>query len=187
MNTDATHFAACSGTIRLEGCTFAGSEDDGVNVHSYYYDPEPLGDRICLLRVKSPTFPHPQVIDSPRPGEELTLYDRDTLAERGRFLVREAEEDRAELAGDFCRGCGYCLPCPQEIDIPTCARMKLLLGRSPVAGNITPKAQAEMAKIDSCLHCNQCASRCPYGLDTPKLLEENLAFYREFMTHYQAK
>ena len=95
--------------------------------------------------------------------------------------------DRAELAGDFCRGCGYCLPCPQEIDIPTCARMKLLLGRSPVAGNITPKAQAEMAKIDSCLHCNQCASRCPYGLDTPKLLEENLAFYREFMAHYQAK
>lgn len=98
VNTDATHFAACSGTIRLEDCALAGSEDDGVNVHSYYYDPEPLGDRICLLRVKSPTFPHPQVIDSPRPGEELTLYDRDTLAERGRFLVREAEEDRAELA-----------------------------------------------------------------------------------------
>ena len=95
--------------------------------------------------------------------------------------------DRAELAGNFCRGCGYCLPCPQEIDIPTCARMKLLLGRSPVEGNVTPEAQARMARIDDCLHCNQCASRCPYGLDTPKLLEENLAFYREFIAGYQEK
>ena len=95
--------------------------------------------------------------------------------------------DRAELAGNFCRGCGYCLPCPQEIDIPTCARMKLLLGRSPVAGYVTPEAQAEMAKIDSCLHCGQCAGRCPYGLDTPKLLEENLAFYRAFIADRQGK
>ena len=95
--------------------------------------------------------------------------------------------DRAELAGNFCRGCGYCLPCPQEIDIPTCARMKLLLGRSPVEKNVTPAAQAKMAKIETCLHCGQCAGRCPYGLDTPRLLEENLAFYREFVAHNQAR
>lgn len=96
-------------------------------------------------------------------------------------------KDRAELAGNFCRACGYCMPCPQGIEINTCARMALLLGRAPVAKNLTRESQAKMEKITECLHCNQCASRCPYGLDTPKLLEENLAFYRKFLAEYQAK
>ena len=94
-------------------------------------------------------------------------------------------KDRKELAGNFCRGCGYCLPCPKEINIPTCARMALFLGRAPVEANTTPEMQAEMAKIDECLHCNQCASRCPYGLDTPKLLADNLTFYRNFLANYR--
>ena len=92
-------------------------------------------------------------------------------------------KDRKELAGNFCRGCGYCLPCPKEIEIPTCARMKLFLGRAPISEYTTPAMQEKMANVANCLHCNQCASRCPYGLDTPKLLEENLAFFQEFMAH----
>ena len=35
-----------------------------------------------------------------------------------------------------------------------------------------------MEKIKDCLHCGQCAAKCPYGLDTPRLLEEN---YRDYM------
>lgn len=32
------------------------------------------------------------------------------------------EKDRAELAGDFCRGCGYCAPCTVGIKINECAQ-----------------------------------------------------------------
>ena len=32
-----------------------------------------------------------------------------------------------------------------------------------------------------CLHCGQCKSRCPYGLDTPKLLEKNYRDYQEVL------
>jgi Fe-S oxidoreductase len=59
--------------------------------------------------------------------------------------------------------------------------MKLLLGRMPVGRNVTPKAREEMERIDSCINCRHCADHCPYGLDTPALLRENLAFYRAFV------
>lgn len=84
------------------------------------------------------------------------------------------DNDRKMLAGEFCRGCGYCMPCPVGIEINNCARMSLLLRRSPSELQLTPAVQAKMKKIENCLHCNQCKSKCPYGLDTPKLLEEKL-------------
>ena len=91
------------------------------------------------------------------------------------------DHDRAELSGNFCRGCGYCMPCPVGIEINTCARMSLLIRRSPSEKQLTEKAQAMMKKIEDCLHCGACAKKCPYGLDTPKLLEENYKDYQEIL------
>ena len=91
------------------------------------------------------------------------------------------EADKKELAGDFCRGCGYCMPCPVGIEINNCARMSLLLRRSPSAAQLTPEAQEKMMKIKECLHCGRCKSMCPYGLDTPALLEKNLKDYEEIL------
>lgn len=93
-------------------------------------------------------------------------------------LSQFIENDRKELSGDFCRGCGYCMPCPAGIEINNCARMSLLLRRSPSALQLTPEVQAKMKKIENCLHCNQCKKKCPYGLDTPALLEKNYADYK---------
>lgn len=91
------------------------------------------------------------------------------------------EKERAELAGDFCRGCGYCMPCPMGIEINNCARMSLLLRRSPSAGWLSEEGQERMNKIDDCIGCNACMSKCPYGLNTPALLKKNLKDYREIL------
>ena len=91
------------------------------------------------------------------------------------------EKDRAELCGDFCRGCGYCMPCPVGIEINDCARMSLLLRRSPAAAHLSPEGQAKMKKIEDCLHCNQCRKKCPYGLDTPALLARNYEDYKRVL------
>ncbi len=91
------------------------------------------------------------------------------------------EHDKDELSGDFCRGCGYCMPCPKGIEINTCARMSLLLRRSPSAGHLSEAGQAMMKKIEECIHCNQCKSKCPYGLDTPALLQKNLEDYKNVL------
>lgn len=90
------------------------------------------------------------------------------------------EKDRAELTGSFCRSCGYCMPCPMGIQINQCARMSLMLRRMPAADYLTDYWQAEMRKIETCLQCGQCASKCPYGLNTPRLLQDN---YKEYFTH----
>lgn len=91
------------------------------------------------------------------------------------------ENDRKELQGDFCRGCGYCMPCPVGIEINNCARMSLLLRRSPSELQLTKEVQEKMMKIENCLHCNKCKSKCPYHLDTPNLLAKNLADYKEVL------
>lgn len=91
------------------------------------------------------------------------------------------EQDRKELSGDFCRGCGYCMPCPVGIEINNCARMSLMIRRAPSAAQLTEEMQAKMKKIEDCLHCGKCRSKCPYGLDTPALLEKNYKDYCEIL------
>ncbi len=91
------------------------------------------------------------------------------------------EKDRAELIGNFCRACGYCMPCPVGITINTCARMSQLIRRSPSANLMSEESQAMMRKINDCLNCGQCKKKCPYGLDIPNLLKQNLEDYENII------
>ena len=91
------------------------------------------------------------------------------------------EKDLKELSGDFCRGCGYCLPCPAEIPINQCARMSVLLRRSNTQAFLSPTWQEHMKKIENCIKCGACASRCPYGLNPPELLQRNYEEYKEII------
>lgn len=95
-------------------------------------------------------------------------------------MLARIEKDRRELAGDFCRGCGYCKPCPAGIQIDICARMPQLLRRAPIAHYVSDEFAQEMKKIENCLHCGSCMQRCPYQLNTPALLEAALKDYELF-------
>lgn len=111
--------------------------------------------------------------------EWLSYMDRQpVMNDRIKAVI---DSDRKEMAGEFCRGCGYCMPCPVGIEINNCARMSLLLRRAPSAAWLDETWQANMSKIDDCLHCNACKSKCPYGLDTPALLKRNLDDYRNVL------
>ena len=99
----------------------------------------------------------------------------------GGTLLQEIEADRDQLSGDFCRGCGYCMPCPAGIEINNCARMSLMLRRAPQAGWLSEEWQEKMKKIEGCLHCGKCMEKCPYGLNTPELLAKNYEDYKTFL------
>lgn len=112
--------------------------------------------------------------------DEFLSYQADppVLSEK---MARRIERDRGELAGEFCRGCGYCMPCPVGISINMCARMSLLLRRAPESSYLSEEWRGEMKKIENCLHCNACRSKCPYGLNPPELLRKNYEDYQTFL------
>lgn len=104
---------------------------------------------------------HPPVLD-----EEITAF---------------IEKEKLELTGDFCRGCGYCLPCPAEIPINNCARMSQMIRRAPSADWLSSQWQDNMKKIENCLNCGECKKRCPYELNTPELLKKNYEDYKKIL------
>ncbi len=99
-------------------------------------------------------------------------------------LLATIKQDQHELAGDFCRACGYCLPCAADIPIPMAARMPLLLRRMPYQQFLSDEWREKMRRIEKCTECGACRERCPYGLDTPTLLRKSLRDYEEFYKQY---
>ena len=109
----------------------------------------------------------------------LAFFDREPALTPALEALIQA--DRKALAGEFCRGCGYCAPCTVGIVINQCARMSQMVRRAPSASWLDAHWQAEMAKIDDCVNCGSCMSRCPYGLEIPALLRKNLVDYRSIL------
>ena len=111
--------------------------------------------------------------------EEVLALDTESPALDDALQV-QIDADRRELAGDFCRACGYCLPCPAEIPIPMAARMSLLLRRMPYQQFLSEQWREQMHRIENCLDCGHCRAHCPYQLDTPALLKRMLEDYEAF-------
>lgn len=110
--------------------------------------------------------------------EFLSYQESEPTIEEVQYVI---DADLKELQGEFCRGCGYCMPCPVGIEINNCARMSLMIRRAPSEAQLTEEMQAKMKKIEECLHCGKCAAKCPFGLDTPTLLEKNYKDYKEIL------
>lgn len=111
--------------------------------------------------------------------EWLSFFGKDVqMTDEMRAMI---EQDRKELLGDFCRGCGYCSPCTVDIKINTCARMAQLIRRAPSETWLSEQWQQEMMKIEDCVECGACKERCPYELDIPVLLRKNLEDYKEIL------
>ena len=94
-------------------------------------------------------------------------------------MTASIEADKKELVGSFCRGCGYCMPCPAGIPIGMAARMTFLLGRTVKEGFLSTEWRQNMNKINNCTNCGHCTANCPYSLDVPTLLKQQLKGYLE--------
>ena len=113
--------------------------------------------------------------------DDWLSYFNGVSAEMTDELKDFIESEKKALSGEFCRGCGYCLPCPAGIKINNCARMSLMIRRAPSDAWLTPEWQENMKHIENCIECRQCVSRCPYSLDTPELLKRNYEDYKRVL------
>ena len=79
---------------------------------------------------------------------------------------------RKVLGNDFCRRCGYCLPCPQKIDIPSMFLFEGYITRYNLKDWAKGRYDTLAIKADSCVKCGLCETKCPYNLPIRKKLED---------------
>jgi predicted aldo/keto reductase-like oxidoreductase len=89
--------------------------------------------------------------------EELVLFDR----------VKAFYEQRIKVD---CTGCGYCMPCPEGVNIPGnfSAYNQLHMFDEPLAGRMIPPEQ----RADACKECGECEDLCPQKLPIRELLKD---------------
>ena len=125
----------------------------------------------------------------PDPGIEKTeeMAEIVKIVENPRPLTSEEKETikniKKELGKSWCHRCDYCQPCPQDISISTVIITKSIIKRMPftVAMNFLEKA---IEKAKQCTECEECIQKCPYNLEIPTLLKENISFWKDYKNRF---
>ena len=77
-----------------------------------------------------------------------------------------------DIGKGFCRNCGYCLPCPEGVPIPDIFRFEGYYERYGLKRWAIEQYRSLSVKSEACSLCNQCLTRCPYGVLIPDRLNE---------------
>lgn len=87
--------------------------------------------------------------------------------------LRDLRELGDRLGRGYCYGCEYCLPCPQEINIPAILQLldhdQRIPWERPQARNVYAGFPAT---IKDCIDCRQCEARCPQNLPVRERLQQ---------------
>lgn len=103
-----------------------------------------------------------QVIEN----SDVAINIRPLTEEESNKLFKEADS----LGSEFCRRCGYCLPCPQGIDIPTQFLMEGYYTRYNLKEWAKTRYDAMEHRAVHCKECGICETRCPYDLPIRKMM-----------------
>lgn len=86
--------------------------------------------------------------------------------------LQALRQSAASLGERFCRRCQYCLPCPQDINIPQvfiCATTATWRGEPERARSMYERL---MTPASDCTGCGECEERCPYLIPIREMLAE---------------
>lgn len=121
-----------------------------------------------------------ELVDVAIPGMESIKQVKEN-ASIGKEIVQLTEEENKkiadeikELGNEFCRRCGYCLPCPQGINIPYVFNFKAYYERYDLKDWAIDRYYASSAHASDCIKCGKCEERCPYKLPIRKMLEDTI-------------
>jgi len=118
-----------------------------------------------------------QYVHTVTPGVD-NIAQLEELAQAGdpRFAlsaeeIKQFEEDARAWGLDVCRQCGYCLPCSQEIHIPTVMRI-LMQWHNTKDKNLAATYRGLQHNASECIECGECEDRCPYELPIAQKMRE---------------
>lgn len=95
------------------------------------------------------------------------------VGEEYKELTKDEEEHfRARLGKSYCRDCGLCLPCPQNLDIAAMLRFYTLSITYGLKNWAEKLYEGLAVKADSCTKCGECEPRCPYKLPIVTMLQK---------------
>lgn len=98
----------------------------------------------------------------------------------------EMDRLRQELGKRFCHRCGYCQPCPQNIDITTIMNLKSFIKRLPPERLYAGRWGEVVTQAKQCADCGECEGRCPYQLPIREIMRENVALFEQRKADYEA-
>jgi len=92
--------------------------------------------------------------------------------------LEDLARQSAEIGRTFCRGCGYCQPCPQGIEVPFLTRINTLVKRM---GFDVWYARwgTSLDKYEGCTQCRQCEEKCPYQLAVVEMMANQVDWLRK--------
>ena len=152
-----------------------------------------------MLEVKTPELALRFVWNNP--GVSTAISGMNTLAmveENAASAARLAQMDETEnaailnlvdrnlkLADLYCTGCAYCMPCPNDVNIPENFRYmnwykvwgmeneaKNAYAKLSMEGNWMPYGKVTGLNADACLQCGECEPKCPQNIHIIDQLEE---------------
>jgi len=100
---------------------------------------------------------------------------------------REMERLRAELDTQFCRRCGYCQPCKEDIQISMVMTIPTFTKRMPMERVFTGRLATQMEKALNCSQCAECEEKCPYHLPIVEMVEKNTKWFYEEKKRFEEK
>lgn len=94
--------------------------------------------------------------------------------------IEEALQEKKRLADLYCTGCKYCMPCPNEVNIPrnfSLMNQHRLYGLTDHARSMyntlsNPERPKRGKKAGDCVQCGGCEPKCPQKIEIMKQLKE---------------
>jgi predicted aldo/keto reductase-like oxidoreductase len=98
----------------------------------------------------------------------------------GKWELSAADEKRMKdirdkLGTRFCRWCGYCEPCPNDVNISWLMNVRLVDSYGDRYFNNAAKAVETAQK---CVQCGECETKCPYELPIMETIAANAEWFK---------
>jgi len=105
-----------------------------------------------------------------------SLREVDVAAKAGKEFNGLTEEEKrrfkVHLKYEYCRDCGLCRPCPENLNIIAILRFHSLIFDYDLKDWGKKLYDGLEVKAESCTKCGECEPRCPYNIQIIDLIQE---------------